>query len=85
MFSRMIVAHEVWSKENAENSKRLIRKAFLAQKIANKDKPLVLHSDNGSPMKGAAFLATIEKLGVQSSYSRPRVINENPYSITTLS
>lgn len=80
MFSRMIVAYEVWETENAEYSKRLIRKASLSQGIAAKDKPLVLHSDNGSPMKAATFLATLEKLGVQSSFSRPRVSNDNPYS-----
>lgn len=45
-----------------------------------KGQPLVLHSDNGSPMKAATFLATLEKLGVQSSFSRPRVSNDNPYS-----
>ena len=48
--------------------------------MAVKDNPLVLHFDNGSPMKGATFLATLEKLGVQSSFSRPRVSNDNPYS-----
>ena len=31
-------------------------------------------------MKAATFLATLEKLGVQSSFSRPRVSNDNPYS-----
>ena len=41
MFSRMIVAYEVWETENAEYSKRLIRKASLSQGIAAKDKPLV--------------------------------------------
>ena len=66
MFSRMIVAYEVWETENAEYSKRLIRKASLAQEIAAKDKPLILHSDNGSPMKAATFLATLEKLGAVS-------------------
>ena len=81
MFSRLIVAHEVWETENAEYSKRLIRKATLSQGIATKkDRPLVLHSDNGSPMKAATFMATLEKLGVQSSFSRPRVSNDNPYS-----
>ena len=42
--------------------------------------PLVLHSDNGSPMKAATFLGLLEKLGIQSSFSRPRVSNDNPYS-----
>ncbi len=80
MFSRLIIAHEVWETENAQYSKKLIRKATLSQGIAKKDKPLVLHSDNGSPMKAATFMATLEKLGVQSSFSRPRVSNDNPYS-----
>jgi hypothetical protein len=43
-------------------------------------KPLVLHADNGSPMKGATMKATLEKLGVTPSYSRPRVSNDNPFS-----
>ena len=78
MFSRFIVAHEVWETENAEYAERLIKKAVLSQGIAGN--PLVLHSDNGSPMKAATFLATLEKLGVQSSFYRPRVSNDNPYS-----
>ena len=31
-------------------------------------------------MKAATFMATLEKLGIQSSFSRPRVSNDNPYS-----
>ncbi len=78
MFSRLIVGHEVWEDEKAEHAEHLIRKATLAQGTAGR--PLVLHSDNGSPMKAATFQATLEKLGVQSSFSRPRVSNDNPYS-----
>ncbi len=78
MFSRLIIGHEVWEEETAENAEHLIRKATLSQGIAGR--PLVLHSDNGSPMKAATFQATLEKLGVQSSFSRPRVSNDNPYS-----
>ena len=69
MFSRFIVGYEVWHEETAEHAKQLIRKATLAQKTANR--PIILHSDNGSPMKAATFLATLEKLGVTSSFSRP--------------
>ena len=39
-----------------------------------------VHSDNGSPMKGAAIHATFNKLGIIPSYSRPSVSNDNPYS-----
>ena len=78
IYSRKIVGHEVWETEKAEYAQLLVKKATLAEGIGGK--PLVLHSDNGSPMKSATFLATLEKLGVQSSFSRPRVSNDNPYS-----
>ena len=78
MFSRLIVGFEVWKDETAEHAQQLIRKAILAQRTASR--PIILHSDNGSPMRAATFLATLEKLGVTSSFSRPRVSNDNPYS-----
>ena len=43
-------------------------------------KPLVLHSDNGSPMKAATFLEKLYDLGITPSNSRPRVSNDNAYS-----
>jgi transposase InsO family protein len=39
---------------------------------------LVLHSDNGSPMKGATMLSTLQRLGVVPSFSRPSVSDDNP-------
>ena len=41
---------------------------------------LVLHSDNGGPMKGSTMLATLQRLGVVPSFSRPHVSDDNPYS-----
>ena len=41
---------------------------------------IVLHSDNGGPMKGSTMLATLRRLGVVASFSRPRVSDDNPYS-----
>lgn len=43
-------------------------------------KSIVLHSDNGAPMKSHTLKSKLEFLGVLSSYSRPRVSNDNPYS-----
>ena len=31
-------------------------------------------------MKGATFQSTLQSLGIERSYSRPRVSNDNPYS-----
>jgi putative transposase len=41
---------------------------------------LTVHSDNGGPMKGATMLATMQRLGVLPSFSRPSDSNDNPYS-----
>ena len=39
-----------------------MRRASLAEGLAGR--PLALHSDNGSPMKGATMLATLQWLGI---------------------
>lgn len=78
VFSRKIVGHEVHEAESADLASLLMRRASLAEGLAGR--PLVLHSDNGSPMKGATMLATLENLGVAASFSRPRVSNDNPYA-----
>ncbi len=42
-------------------------------------KRLVLHSDNGGPMKGSTMLATLQHLGIVPSFSRPSVSDDNPF------
>jgi putative transposase len=78
VYSRKIVGWEVFENESADNSSSLIRKTYLREAIAGKT--LVLHADNGSAMKGATMLATLQKLGVIPSFSRPSVSNDNAYS-----
>jgi len=80
IYSRKIVGWEVWPEESAEHASTLIRKAVMGQHITNQAKPLVLHSDNGAPMKGATMLETLYQLGITPSRSRPRVSDDNPYS-----
>ena len=78
IFSRKIVGWEVHERESADLAAILIRQAVLAEGCLMR--PLVLHADNGSPMKGATMKVTMEKLGITASYSRPRVSNDNPFS-----
>ena len=40
----------------------------------------ILHADNGVPMKGATMLATMQRLGIVPSFSRPSVSDDNPFS-----
>jgi putative transposase len=78
VYSRKIVGHEVHIAESAELAALLMRRASLAEGFAGRK--VVLHSDNGSAMKGATMLATLEKLGIMPSFSRPRVSNDNPFA-----
>jgi len=78
LYSRKIVGWEIHEREASDLAARLVRRACLAESIVAQ--PLVLHSDNGSPMKGASMLETLHQLGVASSFSRPRVSNDNAYA-----
>lgn len=78
VYSRKVVGWEVHSEESSELASQLMRKACLSECINGQ--PLVLHADNGSPMKGASLLETLRQLGVATSYSRPRVSNDNAFA-----
>jgi putative transposase len=78
IYSRKIVGHHVYETESMENSAALVEDICIQEKIL-KDQ-LVLHSDNGGAMKGATMLATLQRLGIVPSFSRPRVSDDNPYS-----
>lgn len=80
LFSRKIVGWEVWESEDAGHASELIKRIYRDEKLFLKKEPLVLHSDNGSPMKGATMLETLYSLGITPSRSRPRVSNDNPYA-----
>jgi transposase InsO family protein len=78
IFSRRIVAARVYGAEKDENAAEL----FLEVQAREGLKPgqVTLHSDNGGPMKGATLKATLERLGILTSFSRPRVSDDNPYA-----
>ncbi len=78
VYSRKIVGWEVYDRELAELASEVLTRAYLNEGVS-KDQ-IVLHSDNGSPMKGATMLATMQNLGVMPSLSRPSVSNDNPFS-----
>jgi len=80
LYSRKIVGWEIWNEESAEHASTLVRRAVMREQCVIRQRPLVLHSDNGSPMKGATLLETLYSLGITPSRSRPRVSNDNPYA-----
>lgn len=78
VFSRKIVGYAVHTEQNAEHASVLIE--LICHREGIKKDQLWLHSDNGGPMKGATMLATLQRLGVMPSFSRPSVSDDNPYS-----
>jgi transposase InsO family protein len=70
----------VHDEESMELAAELMRGISMSAGVAP---GLVLHSDNGGPMKGSTMLATLQRLGVVTSFSRPAVSNDNPYSEST--
>lgn len=78
IFSRKIVGYDVFESESMDYSSKVFEKICINEGISKNQ--LVLHSDNGGPMKGATMLATLQRLGVVPSFSRPRVSDDNPYS-----
>jgi len=78
IYSRKIVGWEAHTSETGEQAAELLQKSVWSEKCIGQ--PLVLHSDNGSPMKSFTMQAKMYDLGITGSRSRPRVSNDNPYS-----
>jgi len=78
IWSRKIVGWEVYEKETGELASELMRRAVLAEQCNQSD--LILHADNGGPQRSSTLRATLDKLGVRTSFSRPRVSDDNSYS-----
>lgn len=77
VWSRKIVGWEVYESETGELASELVTRAVLAERCRDTD--VVLHADNGGPQKSATLRATLDKLGLRTSFSRPRVSDDNPY------
>ncbi len=78
IYSRKIVGWQIYETESSELAAEVMRDICERENIA--PGKVVLHSDNGSPMKGATMLAMLQGLGVVPSFSRPAVSNDNPFS-----
>lgn len=77
IWSRKIVGWEVHEEESMDLASSFISRTCLRLGIDLTG--LTLHSDNGGPMKGSTMLATLQRLGIVPSFSRPRVSDDNPF------
>lgn len=77
VWSRRLVAAEVHELQSTELAANLLATA-CAEHAIDAEK-LVVHSDNGAPMKGSTMLATMHDLGITPSFSRPGVSDDNAF------
>lgn len=77
LFSRKIVGWEVHENESAVHSSDLVQRTVWKEGCTGKT--LVLHGDNGSPIKGQTVQVMLGKLGITASFSRPRVSDDNAF------
>ena len=68
LYSRKIVGYEVYENESSQQLAEVVRRATL---LEGGRAPKILHSDNGSPMKGSSLLELCYKMGITTSNSRP--------------
>ena len=78
VWSRRIVGWDICEREATDLAASLILRTCVELEV--NPQGLILHSDNGKPMRGATMIATLQWLGVVPSFSRPHVSNDNPYS-----
>lgn len=75
VFSRYPVA---WRIEHTEDTALVVQ--MFQQAFTDHGVPAVLHADNGSSMRADQLIQAIQAAGSITSYSRPRVSDDNPFS-----
>lgn len=78
IFSRYVVGWMIAEVESSELAKQLIAETARRQGI--QPDQLILHADNGSPMKGKPLSQLLVDLGITKSHSRPHTSDDNPFS-----
>lgn len=76
VYSRKIVGWTIKHTESPEHARDLFQQTIHREGVA----PHFVHADNGGPMRGITLRVFLDSLGVEMSYNRPRVSNDNPYS-----
>jgi putative transposase len=79
LYSRKIVGFEVHDTDSAEHAAPLARRTALAEGVQAMPVRPVLHGDNGATLKATTVLAMLHWLGIEPSYSRPRVSDDNAF------
>lgn len=75
VFSRYPVAWRIEYTEDTALAVQMFQQAFTQHGV-----PAALHADNGSSMRANDLIDAVHNAGSSTSYSRPRVSDDNPFS-----
>jgi len=78
VFSRYIVGWLLSTRESAVLARELVEQTVAREAVAPGQ--LTLHQDRGAPMRSKTLAELMVDLGIDASFSRPQVSNDNPYS-----
>jgi putative transposase len=78
IYSRYVVGWMIAEVESSEFAKQLIAETTCRQGIQSDQ--LILHADNGAPMRGKPLSQLLVDLGITRSHNRPYTSDDNPFS-----
>lgn len=78
IYSRYVVGWLIAERETAALAQELVATTCQRQGIARQQ--LILHADNGGPMRAKSLALLLDDLGVSASHSRPHTSDDNPFS-----
>jgi len=78
MFSRKVVAWEVFAKEDGTLARNLFAQALEDEGIPFGK--IKVHADNGKPMRSKKLRSLFDDMGVTASYGRPHTSNDNAFA-----
>lgn len=78
LYSRYVVGWMVSTKENGGLARHLFQETLTAHGV--EPKTLTVHQDRGAPMVAETYRDFLDATGVDLSFSRPRVSNDNAFS-----
>lgn len=78
MYSRKVVGWDVFAKEDGTFARLLFAQAFEEERVTAGE--IIVHSDNGKPMRSKSLRSLFDKLSVTASYGRPHTSNDNAYA-----
>jgi putative transposase len=78
LFSRYVVGWLAAEREHGPTAAQWLKETIAQHGVDAST--LVVHNDRGAPMTSVPFVQLCLQLGIQQSYSRPRVSDDNPFS-----